>query len=156
MKINTDGSMELTVDEYIRLANEHGGITVTDSWSNRAVDTTFDNGPRPAFAEEAMVYGKAGTGKTVMVDVGEKEMEVRTEEAEAAADVVANIIGHGTIACSIWRSLWDSRKQYPEGWTLQELVDCTDFNRASISGALQRLRRMGYVRNVSRRWRAKL
>lgn len=154
MKINTDGSMELTVDEYIRLANEHGGITVTDSWSNRAVDTTFDNGPRPAFAEEARVYGEAGTGKTVMATVDDAELK-RREEA-AAADDVANIIGHGTIACSIWRSLWDSRKQYPEGWTLQELVDCTDFNRASISGALQRLRRMGYVRNVDRRWRAKL
>lgn len=129
MKINTDGSWELTVEEFKQLFPQESkpGMIAAQ--------------PVPAFAEEEAKYG---------------EERATEKDFEEAANKVTAEIGHNTIACSIWRVLWDSRKQYPQGWTLQELVDCTDFNRASISGALQRLRRMGYVRNVDRQWRAKL
>lgn len=99
--------------------------------------------PKPAFAEEEVKYGQT-------------EEILRAKEEAVAAEEVYLKIGLNTISGSLWRTLWDSRKQYPEGWSLDELVECTDFSRASTSGALQRLRRAGYARNVDRRWTAKL
>lgn len=133
MKINIDGSIELTVEEFNQLAPRKTPLTIS---------APFTLGqPVPAFEPPV---------ETPKAEILSPKKWV--EKEHALVERAKQELSKGQF--DVWELLWDSRKNFPDGWLLSEIAETLQRRTGTVYGQLAALRKKEFVeKDATAHWR---